>query len=246
MAVSSEYPPAVFVLQRKSLPKHNILVGDDRVQVRFLEQYLNQEAVDTEKVTDDLLLGTETCLRRVSATHRLDLSPDVKARTGIWSADPLTKGSSGLNALVKFAGSLLEIEKLSRESVELVGAEVMRKPIDDIPGAIWQAVWVLTGPMEKPVRWSDPWKDSKNWMDCNDPGYRLNSLYKSLVGWAYLATNETKGARQLGLSPSQQHFLKTLQLDRRKVYESIKVLSQWKMNRSDAFVCALCIATLWA
>jgi hypothetical protein len=35
-----------------------------------------------------------------TAAHRLDLSPHVNNKTGIWSADPLTKGSAGVNALV--------------------------------------------------------------------------------------------------------------------------------------------------
>jgi len=184
------------------------------------------------------LLGKDSVLYRVSASHRLDLSPDVKTKTGIWSADPITKGSAGLNALVKFAGLLVNKDKLPRESVELVGAEVMREPIDDIPGAVWRAAWVLTGDMKARVRWSDPWKDAKGWMDCGDPTFRLNSLYKSLVRWAYLHTNEPRAAKQLGITPAYQHFLKSQQLDRRKVYDSIKVLSQWKMSRSDPFVCA--------
>jgi hypothetical protein len=40
--------------------------------------------VTVDKVTDEMLLGKDACLYRISAEHRLDLSPDVKARTGIW------------------------------------------------------------------------------------------------------------------------------------------------------------------
>jgi hypothetical protein len=197
-------------------------------------------------VTDDLLLGKDSVLYLVSAPYRLDLSPDVKAKTGIWSADPITKGSAGLNALVKFAGVLVNQDKLPRESVEIAGAEVAREPIDDIPGAVWRAVWALTGELKPRARWVDPWKDPLHWMNCSgDPIHRLNSLYKSSLGWAYLHTNEPRGAKQIGISPSQQHYLKDLALDRRKVYETIKVLSQWRTRRSDPFVCALEISTIW-
>ena len=81
-------------------------------------------------------------------------------------------------------------------------------------------------------------------MDSGDPTFRLNSLYKDVLG-PYLHTNEPRSARQIGISPSQQHFLKGQQLDRRKVYDTIKVLSQWRMGRRDPFVCALEISTLW-
>jgi hypothetical protein len=246
-AVSSEYPPTTFTLQRKTLPKNNIVVGDDRAQIRFLEQRLDREAVVVEKVTDAMLMGKESLLYRVNAPHRLDLSPDVKNKTGIWSADALTKGSAGINALVKFAASLLGLDaKLPRESVEIVGTEVTRSAIEDIPGAVWQSVWLLSGEVKARGRWADPWKDHRNWMDPADSTHRLNSLYKTFVGWGYLHTNEPRGAKALGITPAYQRFLLNATIDRRKVYDSIKVLSQWKTGRLDPFVCALLISAIWA
>jgi len=81
------------------------------------------------------------------------------------------------------------MDKLPRESVEIAGVEVVREPIDDIPGAVSRGVCALTGELKPPVRWADPWKDALHWMDSGDPTLRLNSLYKSLLGWAHITAN---------------------------------------------------------
>lgn len=246
VAVSSEFPPTPFLFSRKSLAKNNILVGDDKAQIRFFKQVSGLEVETVGKVTDDMLLGSEGLLFHVHAEHQIDLSPDVKKRTGIWSADEITKGSAGANAIVKHAASLLGLSKLPRETVEIVSEQITKHGVADIRGALWEAVWILSTEVKAPTRWNDPWKDPRNWMDKDDPVHRLHSLYKSLVGWSYLITNDTKGARAFGISPSHQQFLKNLKLDRRRVYESIKVLSGWKKSLSDPYVCALRITTIWS
>jgi hypothetical protein len=50
--------------------------------------------------------------------HRVDLSPELRSRTGIWGADPIVKGSAAINTLLKFAATLLQEEKtINRISV---------------------------------------------------------------------------------------------------------------------------------
>jgi hypothetical protein len=84
VVTSSEYPPVVFTLGRKTLLKWNVVIGDDHAQLLWMDHVAGMKAVTVDKVTDEMLLGKDACLYRISAEHRLDLSPDVKARTGIW------------------------------------------------------------------------------------------------------------------------------------------------------------------
>jgi hypothetical protein len=231
---------------RKALAKNNVLVGDDRAQLRFMEQCTGVEAVTVEKITDDAVLGQDGLLLRVYASHRVDLSPDVKAKTGIWSADSILRGSSGANAIVKQAAVMLGLQKIDHEIVEQISWTFPKEGIDDIRGSLWHSIWSLTGEVRGRPKWVDPWKDPIAWMDPADPAHRLHSLYRSLVGWTYLAYNDLRGVKQFGISPSQQQFLKQQKLDFKRVYESIRVLSAWKMSHSDPFVCALRISSIWS
>ena len=54
-AASSEYPPVVFTLGRKTLPKWNVVIGDDRAQVLWMEHVAGIPSVPAAKVTDDML-----------------------------------------------------------------------------------------------------------------------------------------------------------------------------------------------
>jgi hypothetical protein len=113
VTVTSDLPPILHILLKKTLPKNNVIVGDDRVQIRFLEQQLSinaprkVEAEYVERVTDDMLAGYEGRPYLVSMKHKVDLSPELRGRTGIWAADPIVKGSAAINTLVKFAATLL-------------------------------------------------------------------------------------------------------------------------------------------
>jgi hypothetical protein len=70
--VTSDLPPVLHILLKKTYPKNNIVVGDDPAQIRFLEQRLSiglpEEitAVQVDRVTDDMLAGHENKLYRVS------------------------------------------------------------------------------------------------------------------------------------------------------------------------------------
>jgi hypothetical protein len=82
VTVTSDLPPTLHILLKKTLPKNNIVVGDDRAQIRFLEQQLSTEAkkieaVQVDRVTDDMLAGYEGKLYQVSLKHKVDLSPET-------------------------------------------------------------------------------------------------------------------------------------------------------------------------
>lgn len=83
-------------------------------------------------------------------------------------------------------------------------------------------------------------------MDATDPEYRLHALYRSLIAWGYIITNDKKTLRNLSISPSQQRFLSDLRLDRMRVFNSIKLLSAWKNGRMDTFICALRVSSVWS
>src|ERR1039458_4883950 len=55
MAASSDLPPVVFILGRKTLPKHNIVVGTDGAQTRFMAHEVQLPLMSVDKVTDEML-----------------------------------------------------------------------------------------------------------------------------------------------------------------------------------------------
>jgi hypothetical protein len=134
--VTSDLPPTLHILLKKTPPKNNIVVGDDRAQIRFLEQRLSTdankvEAVRVERVTDDMLAGYEGKLYHVSMKHKVDLSPELRGRTGVWAADPIVKCSPAINALVKFAATLIpgREKTLKREIVDRIGKDITKKGV---------------------------------------------------------------------------------------------------------------------
>ena len=247
VVTSSEYPPVVFTLGRKTLPKWNVVIGDDHAQLLWMDHVAGMKAVTVDKVTDEMLLGKDACLYRISAEHRLDLSPDVKARTGIWSADPIIKGSAALNHLVKFAHTLLPHNPpaLTREQVAIVGAAVMRYEVVLVQAAIGRAMTAICGPMEPRKPWNEPWLDPRHWMDLKKPDFRLNSLLKTLTAWAHIYCNNVHYAKQQGLSPSRIQWLKGQKIDPKKVLKAIKILSAWRVKKYDPFVCAMVVSAIW-
>ncbi len=72
----------------------------------YIEQDLGRQVETRTRVTDDDLVGKEGCLFQVYGAHQIDLSAEVRRRTGIWSAEPIIKGSAAANALVRLAASI--------------------------------------------------------------------------------------------------------------------------------------------
>ena len=267
-------PPSTPLLLEKPNPKQcNILVGDDPAQIRFAEQYLSHllfcvedceevnhyklRCTDCETVGDEMVLGkTEPSLLRVDREREIDLSSKVRADVGVWALAPITKGSDGANAIVRFAASILELERPKREVVEKFGEAMVKmmstlsvhKEIEDIVSAIWAATWLLTGPEPPPFKpWPRPWNNYLAWFPRGtNPSYRLNSLYKELVVYVFAREGDEYAARKIGkFKPREFNKLKTLRLPIQQVFDSIAELSRWRMHKSDPYICALKVAKIW-
>jgi hypothetical protein len=246
--VQSDLPPTLHYLIKKNPPKNQIVVGSDRAQIRFLEQLVNKKAQMVDRVTDDMLLGHEGLIFHVTMKHQVDLSPELRARTGIWAAEPITKGSAAINTLVKFAATFVPggDKDLKREVLDRVGDELTKKKIIDLRATIWKAVWLLTGEVPRTERWKDPWEHTTDWLthDMN-VDMRLHSLYNKLVGYANQSIFGDEATEKLGIKPSQRAHLKQLVLDPTKVYKSIALLSRWRQGRMQPYICALQISSIW-
>jgi hypothetical protein len=247
VAASSKYPPVVFTLGRKNVPKWNIIVGDDRAQVLWMEHVAGIPSAPVAKVTDEMLLGKDACLYRVRLDHHIDISSDVKTRTGIWSADRIVNGSAALKHLVKFAHTLLPHNppQLTREQVEIVGDQVMRYDVTLVQAAIGRAMTAICGPMTARKPWTEPWLDPRHFMDLKEPNYRLHCLHATLVAWSHIYCNNVVYAEQMGLSSSRIQWLKGQTIDPKKVLKAIKILSAWKRETYDPLVCAFVVAAIW-
>jgi len=266
--------PSTPLLLEKPTPKqHNILVGDDLAQIRFAEHYLSHahfctdgceevnhfklKCVEVESVQDEMVLGKdEPSLLRVDRNRDIDLSSKVKANVGIWALAPITKGSDGANAIVRYAAELLGLERPARASVEKFGDAMVRmmsdlsvhKEVDDVYAAIWAAAWLLTGPEPPPFKfWPHPWNNHLTWFPRGtNPSLRLNSLYKELVVYVFAREGDEYAARKIGkFKPREFNMLKKLRLPIGCVFDSIVELSRWRMHKGDPYICALKLAKIW-
>jgi hypothetical protein len=245
--------------------KHNILIGNDATQIRFAEQFLSMhfgvpvkhEVVDV--VTDSMLLGQDAPkLYLVERSSLITIAEKERAKTGIWSLDLIERGSSGINAIVRYAAKLMEIDKPEKAVLNRVGAELVKESdprskkylLTDIRAAVWQACWLLKGPIESSPKWLAPWENWMMWMSKGgDPRYRLNALYRELVMWVFASTGDERGFKKTGGSWDQKRFAKlaALQLPKDKVYDTLVVLSAWRKPNSgiDPFVTILRISKIW-
>ena len=264
--VGTEYPTTPLLLER-SARKNNILIGNDPVQIRFAEQFLTgahglplpgikHEPVPA--VNDEMLLGKdEPKLYLVDRSSLIDLSPKERAKTGIYSLDLIEKGSAGINAIVRHAAKLLGKEKPSKDVMLNVGYELVKESdpsrrylLTDIRAAVWQAAWLLSGPLEGRPKWLAPWENWMMWMPRGgDPRYRLNALYRELVMWVFASTGDDRGFRKTGGSWDSKRFqkLSQIQLPKDKVYDTLVELSAWRKPNSgiDPFVCAIKVSKIW-
>ena len=106
---------------------------------------------------------------------------------------------------------------------------------------------MLTGERKTSLIWSDPWKEAVRWLpEGEDPSYRLNSLYRKLVGFALLKDGDSDAAKKMGVSPTQQARLKELSLDCNKAYATICEISAWRSGHTNPYICALKISAIWS
>lgn len=250
---AEEHPSLPLILER-AVKRHNVLIGNDTAQVRFAERFLSaahgctvrHEAV--ERAEDHHLLGADgPRLLLVERAALIDLSPAVRAKTGVWSLDLLEKGSAGVNAIVRKAAALLGQARPERERVQAVADEIARE-VYDIGAAVWQAAWVLTGPPAVKRRWASPWENWLAWLPRGeDPGYRLNALYWELVMWVFARSGDERGFRKTRGRFDKRRFdkLALLSLPNDRVFNSITELSRWRERGYDPYACALRISRLW-
>jgi hypothetical protein len=251
----TEYPTTPLLLERVP-KKHNVLIGNDPMQIRFAEQFLSahftvpikHEAVAC--VNDEHVLGKdEPQLLLVERSSLIDLSPNVKAKTGIWSLDLIKPGSAGVNAIVRSAAELMGMEKPDKATVQRVADEIV-DGLYDIRAGIWDAAWLLSGPLPEKAKWMRPWENWLLWLPKGvDPRYRLNALYWEMVEWVFAQTGDERGFKKAKgaskFNPRSFQKLSALQLPKDKVFNSLLELSAWRERHYDPYVCALKLAKIW-
>jgi hypothetical protein len=260
LIMETQYPSAPLLLE-KPLQKNNILIGDNEAQVRFAEQYLSAahgQSIVCQKMdllTDDHLLGhDEPLLYRVERSSFFDLSLDVKAKTGIWSLEFISEGSTAANALVRAAATLIDA-KPKKEDVTRVARELvyqtrhgMGEDLDQIMVSVWRAAWLLTAPPIERKSWPRPWENHVAWMPPDvDPAHRLHSLYWELMMYIFAAENDEKGWKRMGRPYKAETFKRaaTKRMPLPQVDATLHVLSAWREQKSDPYICALKVAAIW-
>jgi len=250
----SEFNPAPVMLASKVHKRFNILVGEDYVQQKLAEKILGVSCVFTEVVTDaDMLVDdTPKLFRVLSSKSTTTLSPQARDNTAFWSLDPITRGSAGANAIVRYAATLLDMDKPDKDLVDRLADQLASSgTIEDIVVALWTAVWLLTGTMPpESKRWPQPW-ENKLWFSVPGvaPERRLHSLYIDLSVYTLVQKDDdstlSKARFNPHPSPSKVKFFKTLKLDYTKVHDTIKLLDLWRTKRTDPYICAFRISNIW-
>jgi len=252
-----DYASTPLMLERTP-KKHNILIGNDRMQIRWAEQYLSaihdfkvrHEVV--QSVNDDMVHSEESRLYVVERSSFIDLAPAVKARTGIWDMTLIEEGTAGLNAIVRAGAQMVEI-KPTKEQVAIIAKKM--PDVRDVRAAIWHAAekWLEGIPEKTGGAWLQPWDNWLAWMPQGvDPEYRLNTLYWDLVRWVFARTGDERGFKKIAKKFDTKKWAKasSLQLPKDKVYQTITELSVFKASkgtdhRVDPWVCVLKIAKVW-
>lgn len=248
----SEFNPVPVMLSQKTAKRYNILIGEDLPQQRLAEQILGIPCAFAEAISDsDLMVDDTPKLFRLLSSKAVTISPQVKDSTAFWSLDPIEKGSAGANAIVRYAATLLDIDKPDKDLVERLADQLAAGGlIEDIRVALWSAVWLLTGPVpSESKRWPQPWEDRQLWFSVPGiaPEHRLHSLYQDLTAYTLVQGDEDITLKKAGLrvSPSKVKFFKKLKLDYGKVHDTIELLDLWRTKRTDPYICAFRISNLW-
>jgi hypothetical protein len=239
----------MFMLSKKTLPKNNILIGFDPAQIRLSEFVLGTPCVYRTSLKDEDMLGVEHPLHfRVDNSQQIELSPNVRANTGLWAAVAIEEGSAAAGALVRYAAtSILGESKPDHTRVTRVAHELTREEVYDVRGAIWAAVGFLLEDMPEKKRWPEPWDTSSGWLPAGvDIGYRLNALYHTLVAYVFAKDkDQPETVKKLGIKPSRLVVYRALSLDLSKVYSSIQELSRWRNLKYSPYIAAVKISAIW-
>jgi hypothetical protein len=255
------YPPIPLILERTP-KRHNVLIGNVPAQIRFAEQILSVHHgvpirhEEVPEVKDEMVYGDEPKLYLVDVPQQVDLSPTVKAKTGVWSLDLIEKGSAGINAIIRHAAKLLKMKKPPKEIMAKVGSELVKDSdrggkrylLGDIRAAVWYAAWLLSGPLPEGQNWLAPWENWMTWCPRGaDPYFRLNALYRELVMWTFAQTGDEYGFRKTDGSwnPKRWAKLATLRLPKDKAYDTLAVLSAWRAHSYDPYIAILHVSKIW-
>src|SRR5271157_5721935 len=91
-----QFHPVPFLLL-KTPPRNNVLIGDDAIQIRFMEQLTGLQCETRERVCDDDLFGKDGILIRLLTGNTLELSAQLRAKTGVWACGrPCTRSPATL------------------------------------------------------------------------------------------------------------------------------------------------------
>ncbi len=244
-----QFHPVPFLLV-KAPPRNNVLVGDDALQIRFMEQLTGFRCETVEHVCDDDLFGKDGTLLRVLTANCLDLSPQLRAKTGVWALVPLTPGSVSANALVRAAAETLKT-KAKKEQLDAlsrhIGRLFERDDIADLRVGLWETVYAMSGEL-KPTRWREPWETSfpHEWMPTGvDLELRFGSMAKTLRAYVLMHTGGEAEVKKMGVSPSKMLKLKELSLNPDRVQDAIQILSRWKQFNTNPRIVALQLTKAW-
>jgi len=243
-----DLPPVTQVFT-SSPKKNNIIVGDHEPQIRFFEQVSGCKARHADYVNDTMLLGKTGMLYVVSEDYKLELSEEVKKKTGMWAALPIIKGSAAIHALAKHAHTLaFGTKKPDKEMLARVEDLVTKDPdlIADIRALLWRTVEAFRDDKGKPDEWFEPWQSATSWMPSGvDSSYRLRTLYRKLLAYSLMRAGRQDSISHLKISASMLQKLKDVVLDHDKVYRTIELLGKWSLHRSDDYCVAAQVTDIW-
>jgi len=244
-----QFHPVPFLLL-KTPPRNNVLIGDDAIQIRFMEQLTGLQCETRERVCDDDLFGKDGILIRLLTGNTLELSAQLRAKTGVWALIPITSGSVSANAVVRAAAEILKL-KLKKEELDAmsrhVGKLFERNEVSDLRVGLWETVHALTGDLA-PTRWREPWETSfaHEWMPPGvDLDLRFGSLAKTLRAYVLMHTGAEAEVKKMRVSPSKMLKLKELVINPQRLFETITTLSRWKQFNTDPRIVALALTKVW-
>lgn len=252
-----DLPAVPLVLDRKDPGLGHVVVGDLESHVGFLVEVLGEaEVIPVAKLEDlqvmDRLGRPGAFVYTLTHERGMAIASDTRAKVSLWSARAIKKRSAGLRVLCRRAVTILGMEEVEKERLDVLGDQVIDQLGDDAPpqAMIWAAIWLLTDPQGIQVadakNWKHPWEHPWNWLPKGVPlAVRLHVLYRDLAGWVFARDDDRKGAERLGITPSKFQWLKQVRLSDVKVHKALLVLSAWRAMPDEGYTTALQISAIF-
>ena len=223
---------AVSLLIDKKKPKPmNILVGQDTVVIKALEQKFG---VVIEKFDE----SNPSVFSFVNA--ELDIPLSMRDSAAIWLNPVISKNIDVFRYLVE---QLTETPKAEQDSLITT---LMREldGIRDFSSLYWSVIHRSQD--FKKIDWlKNPWEDPIKWVGDIDLGLRLSWLYTDALTYTYAKDDCKKELTAMGVSAKKASFLKGKNLSNKLMVETILELSRWKTERNDLQT-ALKISSIWS